>query len=199
MKTLKLFAICLLFVSIASCSKDDDSNDDDIRQQVENFVTPDLIQSLEELGFNFNDGDDSPDISGDFLYSVITLKATNILNDSPIGTAFPNIEFQFSNLNPEQRQFSLVTIQDSLDPTDEVTNTFYSGNGNSFSAYAKLNLPFSGSFVTVLYAFSGTITEAGITNAQEALLMLNSNNIEGVIENGQGRLFIDDDNTAVRL
>ncbi len=73
MKTLKLFAICLLFVSVYSCSKDDDSSDeDDVRQHVENFITPELIQSLEGLGFNFIEDEDSPDISGDFSYGLVT-------------------------------------------------------------------------------------------------------------------------------
>ncbi len=46
MKTLKLFAICLLFVSVYSCSKDDDSSEEyDIRQHVEDFITPDSFKA----------------------------------------------------------------------------------------------------------------------------------------------------------
>jgi hypothetical protein len=50
--------------------------------------------------------------------------------------------------------------------------------------------------VTVLYAFSGTISEAHITKAQEVLFMPYSNNVKGVIEKGEDCLFKDDDNTA---
>jgi len=100
MKTLKLLVICLLFISVYSCSKDDDSSEEDIMQQVENFVTPDLIETLEQLGYNFNDGEDSPDIEGQFYYSTVVLQSTNIEGDSPVGSVFNDLEVNFSNLNP---------------------------------------------------------------------------------------------------
>ncbi len=200
MKTLKLCIVCLLLISFYSCSKDDDSSNEKetIQQQVENFVTPDLIQTLEELGYNFNDGEDSPNIEGVFLYSTVVLEASNIPNDSPIGSSFFNLEVDFSELNPEQRQFTLRTTEGTSSQSEAVTNTFYSGNGNSFSAYAKLGITVEGGTATILYAFSGTITENGISNAQEALIMLDDNNVSGLIENGQGRLFRDEDGTAER-
>lgn len=199
MKHLKPILIAFLIITTLSCSKDDDSQDDDIRQLVENFVTPDLIQTLEELGFNFNDGEEQPDISGSFLFNPVLLEASNIPNDSPVGTLFSDLTTQFSELNPENRSFTFISTQGTGSQSEAVTNTFYSGNGNSFSAYAKLSLSTNGEFVVVLYAFSGNITESGITNTQYALIMLDDNNVENVIENGQGRLFIDENGTANRL
>ncbi|MCX7548318.1 hypothetical protein OS188_10180 [Xanthomarina sp. F1114] len=198
MKTLKLFVVCLLFLSICSCSKDDDSNEDDIKQQVENFVTPELIQTLQELGFNFNDGEDTPNIEGRFYYDPNELAASNVPNDNPIGSVFISLEVEFSELKPEQRQFTLKTKEGTNSQSEAVTNTFYSGIGNKFSAYAKLDVSTEGGVITILYAFSGTIMENGITNAQEALIMLDDNGVDGVIENTQGRLFKDSDDLAER-
>ncbi|WP_218841876.1 hypothetical protein [Winogradskyella ursingii] len=200
MKSIKFLGFFLLLVLSFSCSKDDDnsSDEEDIRQQVENFVTADLIATLEELGFNFNDGEDSPNIEGKFLYEPIVLLATNVPEDFAIGTQFLNFEAEFSNLIPDERQFTLRTAQGTASQSEAVTNTFYSGNGNSFSAYAKLGVTVQGGVATLLYAFSGDVTENGITNAQEALIMLDNNSIEGLLENGQGRLLRDEDGTAER-
>lgn len=52
----------------------------------------------------------------------------------------------------------------------------------------------------ILYAISGTIAEGGITNAQYSLLMLDDDGDPDdiLIENSEGRLFVDKDGTAAR-
>ncbi|MEZ4856165.1 MAG: hypothetical protein R2812_06800 [Gelidibacter sp.] len=202
MKHLKFIMIAIFIATTASCSKDDsDKQPKDINQLVENFVTPSLKTSLEQLGFNFNDGVDQPDISGTFFYSTHVLQATNIEDDDPIGTEFVTSTFTFSNLNPENRTFSFSGMDGGGASFGNATDTFYSGTGNKFSAYVKFTVTSDGETAIALLAISGTISESGILDAQDAILMLDNmgNPTNSFIENGKGRLFIDGDGTAERL
>jgi len=181
-----------------SCSKDDDSGEQDIHQLVENFVSPELIASLNQLDYNFMDGNDQPDISGTFRFSKNILKATNIDPDYEIGTEFLAQTFTFSNLDPESRTFDFSGVDDYGFTYGNATDSFYSGNGNNFSAYVKIVATMGDVELDLLFAISGTIAEGGIVNAESALLMLNNKGYSGYISNGQGRLFMDEDGTAAR-
>lgn len=202
MKHLKTITLaCIILLTSVSCSNDDsDESEEDVQQLVKNFVTPNLIASLKELGYNFYDGNDQPDISGTFYYSKHVLVASNVEKDVAAGTEFTTSTLTFSNLNPQKRTFSF-TGTDGLGSTfGDVTDTFYSGTGNDFSAYVKFSSTTGGETAIILLAVSGTISEKGIINAQDAVLMLdNKGNPKGTyIPNGDGRLFADEDGTAVR-
>src|SRR5690606_26989330 len=136
MKHLKLIVIAILLLTTFSCNKDDDSGqeEENIRELVENFVTADLISNLQQLVYTFRDGNEQPDISGTFHYSTHILKASNIEDDSPVGSAFATSTFTFSNLNPENRSFDFVGIDSTGSNFGNVTDTFYSGTGSNFSA-----------------------------------------------------------------
>ena len=202
MKHLKIISLAFIVLSTSfSCSKDDSNEpEEDIQQLVKNFVTPNLIASLKQLGYNFNDGNEQPDISGTFYYSKHILVASNVEDDSAAGTEFTTSTFTFSNLNPQKRTFSFTGTDGSGSSFGDVTDTFYSGKGKDFSAYVKFSVTTKGETVIILLAVSGTISEKGITNAQDAVLMLdNKGNPSGAyIPNGKGRLFKDEDGTAVR-
>ena len=202
MKHLKIIMIAVIISSFTfSCSNDDSNeSEEDIQQLVKNFVTPNLIASLQQLGYNFNDGNDQPDISGTFYYSKHRLVASNVENDSPAGTEFTTSTFTFSNLNPTKRTFSFTGTDGLGSSFGDVTDTFYSGTGNDFSAYVKYSVTTGGKTAIILLAVSGTITENGIKNAQDAVLMLDNKGNPGgtYIPNGKGRLFADEDGTAVR-
>ena len=205
MKSLKIFCLSLVFLTSFSCDKDDDSapglgENEDIQQLVENFVTPHLIATLRQLGFTFRDGNEQPDISGSFAFDVHKLKATNIEDDFTVGTNFFTTTLTFSNLNPGNRTFAFSGTEGNTGSYNGVTDTFYSGTGNNFSAYVKFTVTNGDAIAIALLAVSGTVTENGIENAEDAIIMLdNKGNPDDIfIENGTGRLFVDEDGTASR-
>jgi hypothetical protein len=205
MKPLKFILSALLVFTFFACSSDDDSSpkmEEDVQQLVENFVTPELIATLQELGFTFRDGLDSPDLSGLYLFENHALEASNIPDDVAQGTLFSPNTFGFSNLNANTRTFSFTGVDGTGSSFGDVTDTFFSGSGNNFSAYVKLSVTtgINGSNAIILLAISGTITDEGIVNAEDALIMLDDNGDENevLIENGDGRLLIDVDGIAER-
>jgi len=204
MKHLLKFSVLLIALSVfVGCNKDDDSSneddDEDIAQLVENFVTPELLQSLTDLGYDFNDGQDTPDIAGTFLFSTTVLSATNIESDFAPGSLFNDVTMAISNLNPEARTFDFILTENNS-ISGETQASFYSGNGNEFSAYVRSRADIGNARPIILYAISGTIAEGGITNAQYSLLMLDDDGDPDdiLIENSEGRLFVDKDGTAAR-
>lgn len=199
MKTLKLCIVFLLFASIYSCSNDDNSSsdDEDIRQQVENFVTPDLVDTLNDLGFNFNNGEDTPNIEGRFSFNPRILGGTNI-EDDVLGNSYVEFIADLSNIDPELRQLTFQSVSSSGSLIATGASTFYSAIGNSFSIYARFNIVTNNQAYTILRALSGDISDDGIVNGQVVLIMQENNNISGLLENGQGRLFVDEDGTALR-
>ncbi len=65
MKTVKFLLLSILLITTFSCSKNDDSpseQEEDVQLLVENFVTPELIATLQQLGFTFRDGIEQPNI-----------------------------------------------------------------------------------------------------------------------------------------
>lgn len=213
MKIQKLLFVALILFIINACSKDDDNADtlpeeetqevtqEDIEEQVSNFVTPDLIQILKDLGYTFNDGVDTPAIQGKFDFTTLSLVATNIENDASPGTSFSDILMDLSSLDPENRTFDFMAIEDVGGSLGQPEATFYSGNGSKFSAYVRLTVTYEEDSALLLIAISGSVNQEGINDAQYALIMLdNYGNPNGTfIENTEGRLFKDDDGLAERI
>lgn len=199
MNRLKFLVFALILITLSCSSDDDNPQTEDIQQLVENFVTPELIQSLTDLGFTFRDGLEHPDISGDFLYTPVEMVSTNIVGDEDlVGQIFNDISFDISNLNPQARTFNVV-VTEGFNTTAAPLNTFYSGEGNAFSAYIKIPLMADeDTTLIVLYAISGIITDEGVSNAELAIIMLDDNGdpTDSFIENGEGRRFIDGDGLA---
>ena len=163
---------CLVIFNCSEDDSEDNPQDLTVQQQVENFVTPELIQSLQNLGFTFRDGDETPDISGDFKFTPFELKATNVENDSPLGTIFNDTNISFSNLNSQAREFNFAGSEANGSTYSNITDTFYSGSGNSFSAYVKFTNNIGDAMAETLIAISGNISENGIEDAEFAILIL---------------------------
>ncbi|MAZ29145.1 MAG: hypothetical protein CL868_18975 [Cytophagaceae bacterium] len=207
MKIKNLLLSSILLFTMFSCSKDDGDNPQEITQeeieaQVENFVTPDLIDALENLGYTFNDGIDTPDISGNFRFEKVILVKSNIEDDYAPGSTFYNITMNITSLDNGKRTFNFTgTEGDGATTLGNQTDSFFSGRGDKFSAYAKLENTIGEETAIVLFAISGTITDEGISLAQVGVLMLDNNdNPNGTfIANGDGRLLKDEDGLAKRL
>lgn len=204
MKNLKLLFVLGLFLITLSCSSDDNSDSSEemsIEEQVENFVTLDLIAALEDLGFIFRDGEETPNLIGNYIVNQVSLANTNIPDDGfDIGDSFAELSLNFISQNNEERTFNINIIQAGF--IDSPTETFFSGSGNQFSAYVKSDrVSPNGVELVALQAFSGIITEEGIIDFQSALLVLEKGeDPDGeLIEVGEGRLFIDEDGLVERF
>jgi hypothetical protein len=201
MKTFKLL-IFLLTISLISCSSDDDSQGD-IEQQVENFVSPEVLQALEDLGFNFHIGTDLLDFSGDYIYSPLILEASNVEDEFfSNGATFANSAILTSNIDNDTRTFDADITEEGGITVQGIINTFFIADNNNFNLFIQEESTVSNSnTIVVIRAYSGTLTTEGISNAQLGLFVLSSTDAENdnAIDPGQGRLFVDEDGLAERI
>ena len=166
-------------------------------------VTQDQINSMEQLGFNFNDGDQPPFIEGSFVYDPAILLASNRPDEGlNIGDTVNSVLLTFSNQNDTASSVDLVFTEtaDEGDQTDlfRSVNSFVTGNGSLFTAYFSVFIVDNADDTpTGTIALSGSITDNGIINLQEAFFDFDdgSGNPGDTIP---GRIFIDADGFSER-
>ncbi len=191
-----------VFLVMASCSNDDEGENafDGSQSSLENLFSEEVVEALNELNFNVNEGANPPDLEGTFFISQVILTNTNVASDN-IGSRFFDQRYFFLNQNNTNNTIDFdgeqLNIDGSLESVLEGTGSFISGAENSFSVFLIVqneNLE-SGALAEIAYSISGTITPEGITNFEIAIIMLdNMGNPTGeFIENGLGRRFVDSD------
>ena len=204
MKSLKLLATFLLLIFTCSCSDDDGDSPtetlEEIQQQIQNFVSQDILDTLDELGFVFREGTDTPNISGSFSFSPHILIGDNIDDNFDIGDQFENTNYSISNIN--NRTFNVEVTNGNTPLESTIINTFFTANGNEFNAYIQQeNIVGQSISVVTIRAISGIISSEGIIDAQNAVFTLSSTmpGNDGRLDPGQGRLLEDSDGLAGRI
>ena len=194
MKTKTLFIYLCATLLLFHCKSDDDNGGfDGSLRSIEDFYNEDVVEALDDLGFNINTGNTPPNLEGTYLISPYELKASTVESDV-IGRIFANNLISFSN----QNNASLTVDYRGVNGTQEDNGdgSFISGENNEFSIFLKLTSQINESvIVDTAYAISGILTNNGIEQVQVALLMLDDKgDPDGVyIANNTGRLFIDSD------
>lgn len=195
----KYISILLLTaIVLTGCSKDDDGSDsfDGSMTSISDFVGQEILDTMTDLGLTIHPGNKPPNIEGKFLMSPSILESSNIPSDTP-GNLFSDLLLTFSN----QKGLNIKYTGEQTQTSSVGKGSFISGEGDLFSVFlnvisTKTNQPKE---MEEIYVFTGRITSEGIKDIQVALFMVENNGNDGVIENGQGRVFIDGDNLARRV
>lgn len=161
------------------------------------LVSEAQLQGVVDLGFTINDGDQPPNIEGTFFSSPTILQASALSSDQEsIGDRFNDVEVSFSNQDNGSLTADLVLTLFEGDGGGDIEDVFASeqsvllGNGSLFSAFFLID--------DMIFAFSGSIGDDGISNPQEATFDLADSSATDSSEIG-GRLFIDGDGFAERI
>jgi len=196
LKNLLLF-LALITIAFGACKKDGDKGSDlldanGLPKPVNTIVSEEILNTMKSLGITINTGDNPPIISGTYLASPFILKGTNVPGDYSIGTAFSDYSATFSNQNNDN--LSITFSYAGSSETGTGIGSYISGNGNSFTVFAKTNSTYNGSAAELIQVISGTITTNGISNFYYANFMLNNNGDNtNWIGNGTGRVLYDSD------
>ncbi len=193
----------LIFTLLISCDLEDlieDNYEDYIPTEfdgsigsIEDFFNPNIVNSLQDLGFVIHPGNNPPNIiDGIYLASPFILQNSSVPGDN-IGSTFQDYIITFFNQNS-----NLLTIDFTSENGNQSSDgygSYISGSGNQFSIFLKTNTTYQGETAQFAYAISGSVAENGIENFQFANLMLDDNGDPGGfwIENNTGRLLHDGD------
>lgn len=197
----KYFSFILLFSFLFfGCSKDDDGGSnsfDGSINSISNFVGSDILDTMIDLGMNINSGDNPPNIVGEYLSSPNVLENSNVPSDWP-GRVFSDYQSEFSNQQGLQIDFS--GFHPTGNQIDEGYGSFISGDGNLFSVFLITETEIRDSKADTVIVYSGEISPDGIYSYQRAIFMKdNHGNSTVFLENGQGRILVDEDGLAERI
>ena len=196
----KLLLLFIIVVAFNSCTSDDDALNprDGSLDSVANFLSEDLLNTLQNLGFEINTGRTPPNIEGEFLISDFELFASDVEADV-IGTIFSDYTTIFSN--QDNTELTVDYSGAGGPQTDDSLESYLIGDGQQFTFLSKLTSQISGVPVESGIAISGTIGNEGIIDIKAAFLMIDDNGDPYDIydvENNQGRVFIDSDGFSPR-
>ena len=197
-KILLPLAMAALFFT--GCSHDDDNyvpvqqaahQFDGSLQSIEQFLTPQLLHSMQDLGVVFNTGSTPPDLSGDYLASILKLQASNITDDV-IDTVFSDATLHFSNQDNQNHTVNFSYSQTSGE-IGSGEGTLVSGNGNKFTALLNQKVYHDTEEADAVLVITGTKTSTGITDFQLAFFVKDNHGNASFIPNDSGRIFYDAD------
>jgi len=206
LKFTKLLCISLCTCAIISCQEDET---DPSRKQVEDFLSPEAVKALEDLGFDINLGDNPPTVEGTYLSEPVLLE-TSVPDDPSVpGDRFPDLTFTLSN-----QVGSSITFESSDGTfTGGGSGSLIIGSGGGaiggearFTVFVKQDaIDNNGVRFVATTAISGDMffdpsgDPIRILDYQSASLMIdNSGNPNGdLLPNNTGRIFEDEDDNAV--
>lgn len=216
-KIIYILTLAITVLSVSSCTESEVSFLDlsgDLgftgsTEDIQEFLSLEAYQSLIDLGVPINTGSNPPEIEGRYLMSPNALKNTNIPSDPfDIGHIFANKEITFTNQNNDDLSIAYFGRQIDANGTqinsESSTESFISGNGDSFTVITRVEGEISGNngtiFTTQGLAISGSISSVGVLNIDYAFVLISKTNDidDEIIDEGEGRAFEDLDGLAER-
>lgn len=179
-----LLMLGTLFLSLTGCK-----DEDQVPDFVLDFLTEEFYQELLDNGFVFNLGEAPPNVENIYLF-----EPENIYDNSgvfsPGGTAL-DTKWKFDNQSGNALDV-LIKGWTGIEQVDTSDATIIKGEGNDFTILAEARGSASGISYTYVYALTGTLTGAGVDEAQFAFIMTDNPGAPVATE-GTIRLFKDQD------
>lgn len=177
-----------------------------LTEEINEIVPEEILEEIKALGMPINTGTAPPNIAGVYNFSPVILKNSNIAEDTP-GGGFNDGRIKIydqSNTNLTAK-FESVEVDSNGEVTgssigDEAHITHVVGNSSNFTLFVRVvATEISGEWAELIYVYSGTMAGGNINSLHFALVMLNNNGYEYFIDNGEGRLFYDEDGVSERI
>ncbi|MDR2918480.1 MAG: hypothetical protein LBV72_03815 [Tannerella sp.] len=184
--------------SLSSCKDDDDDLTQKEEDLYEKYVTPELESALDKLGMTINRGIDPPNITGYFYMEEPKCTAVTQSDDGMLNKYSYDKKLRFY----DKKELSISMEGWELDYEEgdnvlhEAKGVFLCGEGDKFSIFFNEEFKYdSGAYGTLFSIYSGEVEKSsngnisGLKNLQYAILMRENNDFDGIMPNGDGRLF----------
>ncbi len=198
-----LISIILIFYFMFGCSeksKDPTSpiEDNGLTREINEMVPDSLIDAIDSLGMPIHRGGNPPTVNGSYLCKQFKLINSNRESDV-IGSIYPDYYVKFYEQNNEKLTISLDYKNGPEDGAG--IGGFIVGDNGKFSVFSRLTVVVYGDTAYILNLISGQLKDEGIQDFHLAIFMLdNLGNPNGYyIDNGDGRVFKDDDGLSEEI
>lgn len=201
MKTIKKLTVLFTLISvlsISSCKKDKDFTGS--REDIESFLGSDVVEAMDDIGFNMNYGENPPQIEGQFLISPADLLSSTVPDD-PETHRFNDLKAIFKN--QDNKMLTIDYEGDEMFENSVGKGTFIAGDGEYFTVAMKTETTktFGGKGESA-FIITGKITAEGIEDVEVAAFMIKiitEDLLFPFIPENTGRVIIDGDSLAERL
>lgn len=194
-----LFIICISAITFSNCKKDKippkvepKVDSEGLTQEIRNLVPDSILNTMRGMGMTINGGENPPVINGTYYAAPFKLESSNRPNDYA-GMSFADYEVTFQ----EQDNNKLSVKVDYINGPESgnALGSYIVGTDCKFSVFVEINSTNAGTTAKMIHVISGTFVENGIEDLQFANFMADNHGNAGNIwiENGQGRVIIDED------
>ncbi len=194
-----LLAVPMLLIFLFSCSEDNNPTslveDNGLTREINEMVPDSILEAIDTLGMPIYRGGNPPSVEGSYLCTPFKLINSNRSGDY-IGQIYADYYVKLYDQNNKDLTISM----DYENGPEQGTGIggFIVGDNGNFSVFSRLTVVVYGDTAYILNLISGTLHNDGIKDFHLALVMLdNQGNPNGYyINNGDARIFKDDDNMA---
>lgn len=208
--TFTAILISVLFLSACSKSSSSDSDEfeDGVRIEIIDILGEENLKILEnDLKMPINRGQNPPDINSffnsvvlsrknanigvGFVMSPLTMIETLVPGDEDVDpNSFWDLYFRFKdqNMNNFTITFENRHIQE---PNGASISSYIIGEDDLFTVAGEIVRVLEEGSVRTVQLISGRLTEDGIADAHYSFIMVDNGGVDGIVDNGTGRTFID--------
>jgi len=167
-------------------------SDTGLPDEINQFITPELLQEIEGLGMPIYRGNNPPaNIVGQYLVAPDVCVATNVPND-PFGPGHKFSDLYLTLSNQKQSTITVAVSQGS--GTGDGHGAYIIGEGNKFTIFVPMDYVYNGHSYKTVDIYSGIAAINGIKDCYHSTFMISGGGKQwGLIEDGQGRVFYDKD------
>ncbi len=166
-------------------------DDQGLTRDIRDLIPSDILDAVEALGMPINGGASPPSVENTYMISPMALKATNIENDFAIGHVFADLTFKL--YNQKNNELTITMDYESGGGYSNNMTSYIVGRNNLFTVFVD-NQTTQGEEVTdMVMIISGKLVSSGIEELHLAYVMVDNKGYSGYINNGECRIFIDQD------
>ena len=160
-----------------------------LTEDIQNLIPPDILEAIEDLGIEINEGRNPPNIEGTFFISALQLvRSTTRTSIANMWNKYVTFSRQDNTTLTIDVNYTMQTAHWHGPMNSEGLGSFIVGEGNRFTVVVDATREQGGYTARTVEIFSGELYGAGIVNYHWAVMMIdNSGNPLGIwIQNGTG-------------
>jgi hypothetical protein len=146
-----------------------------LTEDVQNLIPPDILEAIEDLGIEINEGRNPPNIEGTYLVDTLELVRTTT------GTGIANMWNKYVTFSRQDNtaltinaDYTMQTENSAGPMSSKGPGSFIVGEGTKFTVVVDGTREQGGYTAKTVEIFSGEISEAGIKNYHWAVMMIDN-------------------------
>ena len=145
-----------------------------LTEDIQNLIPLDILEAIEDLGIEINEGKNPPNIEGTYLVSTLQLvKSTTGRNIATQWDKYVTFSGQNNTTLTIDANYTMQTDYPHGVMNSEGPGSFIVGEGNKFTVVVDGTREQGGYTAKTVEIFSGEISDAGIINYHWAVMMIN--------------------------